>query len=180
MGVSREVLLAEARNVLEQPLNARGYFIEELPAGGEEDLLAGRWEFSFEKKPVAPDEVFLIISFSPGGFSEEHLFEVSVMLRRSTFRDPFRPTPGGKMMFAAELAAFFLDKLDDPRLRWHFVNAEQVREAYSDILDRLLRYGIRLMENPKVTWGHWMGKRPFTTDFWRSDDPDSPAYRGED
>lgn len=160
MGVSREVLIAEARSILEQPLNARGYFREELPADDEDDFFGGGWRFSFVKKPAPPDEVFHIIAFFHRGFSEDDLFEVSVMLYRCTFRDPLSPTPDGKMMFAVELSTFVKDRLNDLRQRWHFVNRGQVRETYSDIYDRLLRYGIRLLENPKITWEHWVGTRP--------------------
>lgn len=63
-------------------------------------------------------------------------------------------------MFAVELSTFVKDRLNDLRQRWHFVNRGQVRETYSDIYDRLLRYGIRLLENPKITWEHWVGTRP--------------------
>ncbi len=160
MGVSRKVLIDEARYILGETLSMRGYVLEDQPPGGAEDLLAGRWLFSFEKKPIAPEKAFHIIRFTPRGPSEEDILDLVVELYRITYRDPFRPPPDGEMMLRAPLATYFLEKKDDLLQRWHFVDVEQLRTEYADILDRLLRYSIPLLENPNCTWEHWIGQKP--------------------
>ena len=121
---------------------------------GKEALKVERWEFSFEK---IRDDTFYIIQFAPMGFSIEELFDMAVWLYRSTYRDVFAPPPGGRMTFRGSLAHYYLAKKDDFLGRWHFVKADDIRKEYTDILDRLLRYGIPLLEDSSVTWERWHG-----------------------
>jgi hypothetical protein len=63
-------------------------------------------------------------------------------------------------MFCGQLSDYFLEKKTDYLFGWHFINVEELQTNYLDILDRLERYGIPLLENPNCTWEYWMGMRP--------------------
>jgi hypothetical protein len=144
--------------VFDPPLNARGYFLNELTsADSEEHFVLINWDFTYEKRPVPPDDTWHIIWFQPGGVSRDDLFDLKIQLIRCTWQYPYMPPPGAKMLLDAQLATYFQEILQRSLQRWHFTDIEDLRTEYADILDRLLRYGIPLMENPAVTWEDWTG-----------------------
>jgi hypothetical protein len=161
MRISRETLIDEAQRVFNPPLNAMGYFLNELTfEETTEYFVLPQWEFTYEKRPAPPADTWHIIWFQPGGVSHDDLFDLKVELLRCTWQYPFMPPSGAKMLFDGELAAYFQEKLRRTLQRWHFVNVEELRAEYIDILDRLMRYGIPLMENPSFTWYDWTGMPP--------------------
>lgn len=162
MNIARSSIIEVAQTMMGQALNKMGYFLDELPAGGIGNLKEGFWDFSFQKKPAPPSEFYHTISIVPTGFSQEDLFDMDTVLYRSTYQLSSRPSSRGKTLFRGPLGMYFLDKIDS-RVRphpWHFLTIEELRSEFSDILDRLLRYGIPLLENPNCGWDEWIGKKP--------------------
>jgi hypothetical protein len=159
MDIARSVIIHEAQIALGPTLNEKGYFLDDIPPGGAGDIPESIWDFWFVKRPVPPDEVYHTISIVPTGASEDDLFNMNVHLHRSTYLLSAGPSPGKKRLFFGPLGMYFLDRIQRPH-PWHFVTIEELRAEYADILDRLLRYGIPLLENPNCGWDEWLGNKP--------------------
>ncbi len=156
IGVSRSVLLTEARNILETPLGELGYEFD--PSNRD-----GWGRFEFVKKPQQPTELFYIIEFRPSGFlPDDDFFDMAVNLHSRTKRNERGPKieGGPEQIWALPLnphlwGGAWTRSLYDTL--WHFISAEELRNAYEDILGKLKKYAIPFLEDPKSTFSSGMG-----------------------
>ena len=153
MGVSRKTLIKEAKRILEDPLSRMGYALEEQPYGALE-------EFWYVKRPDIASKMFHIVEFSPNGFSDKDLFDMSINLIRRNFHNPFSEPPDFPPRL--ELHVPFSPNLWQSGgakfYRWHFVSLSDARNAYKDILAKLSEWGIPFLEDPGTNnelWQDW-------------------------
>ena len=157
-GVSRSVLIEEAHKILQIPLRELGYEFD--PSNHD-----GWGHFRFEKKMQQPVTMFYVIEFQPRGFhSEDDLFDTAVNLYRSTSRERYKlgkPIKGGpEQIWSLRLnphlwGGTWTRSMEDEW--WHFLSAEEVEIAYKDILEKLKKYGIPFLEDPKSTFSSGLG-----------------------
>ena len=109
--------------------------------------------------------IFYVVEFQPSGFHpDDDLFDIAVNLYRSTRRERHKlgkRTEGGPgQIWALRLNSHIwrgapLESRDGTW--WHFLLVEEVRAAYEDILEKLKKYGIPFLEDPKSTFSIGMG-----------------------
>ena len=155
MGVSRSVLIEEARKILQIPFRELGYEFD--PSNPD-----GWGQFRFEKKLRRPVTMFYVVEFQPDGFhQDDDFFDMAVNLYRSTSRKRDRLGKriegGPEQIWSLRLNSHIwrgvpLESMDGTW--WHFLSVEEVRVAYEDILKK---YGIPFLEDPKSTFSSGMG-----------------------
>ncbi len=155
MGLDRAILIEEAGRVLQEPLAKLGFAFEPSPPA--------LWlEYWFEKRARAVSDMYTIIEFQPRGFGRDELFDLTVNLHRRVDRNQLGRglTAGPAQIWAVRLGSYFWDKQDRSSEQWwHFTSVEQLRQAYDDILGKLVKYGIPFLEDPGSSWYSVMRQR---------------------
>jgi hypothetical protein len=159
LNMERSVLIEVAEEVLQRPLITLGYLLEMKPPGVQ-------LEFWFEKKPIAPDEMYRIIECQPSGFDKEHLFSIAINLIRCPARNPqdFTKRRTKLAKYNVRLAPCLWEVQGNKGAMdqwWEFGDSlTELKDSYKDILDKLMNYGIPFLENPSSSWWKWAGQEP--------------------
>lgn len=159
--MNRSTLIEEAQRVFQQPLSDLGYLLESEPP-------VRQFEFWFEKRPSTRGDMYRIVEFQLSGFGREELFATAVNLARRPYRDfdderNYR-RPKSPAIFEVRLAPRLWETAIEEKAMdqwWHFDDSiDELRVAYADTLEKLLKYGIPFLENPNSTWWSWAGMEP--------------------
>ena len=152
MGIPQSVLIEQAKNILQEPLQQLGFTFQTTPP----EFSAK--EFWFEKQSQAVEGMFIIVEFQPSGFGPEEWFQMAINLYRRFTRDKFvtenKPKGMPDPIWAVRLSPSLWDNSGEGAMDywWHFVSVEDLQEAYQDALEKIIHYGIPFLENPNSTW----------------------------
>lgn len=152
MGLKRNQLIEAANRILTPELSKYGYQLHTEP--GMDDL---GWEFWYVNEPGNIDHLYRIISFTPSGFDDTDLFNVNVNLARwATLRGPSleKDLPTTEISNVC-LAPCLWQEGGAMDFQWHFTSKNELDEAYVDILDKLIKYGINFLNDPNSSWYTW-------------------------
>jgi len=149
MSVSRNILIEQIIDILREPVESLGYiFISSPPVTA--------LEFWFEKQPSDLDTLYRIIEFQPSGFSSKEIFKLAINLNRRSYRDYHNPPEkieNADQGFAVRLSPYiWSNESTVTDYWWHFSNIEELRKESFEMLEKLIDYGIPLLENPNIAW----------------------------
>lgn len=165
MAVSRNDLITRANILMTEFLKRKGYSFEPDPLEVKVYDIPMLWFIKEDNK----SKLVYIIELQPRGFGENNIFDLTINLHRREVRN--LDLDKSRNMIVRKIPLIWAQRIGplyphegNSDYWWHFVSIDELREAYKDMLNKIIEYGIPFVEDLDI---ESMKNRLFGPFSWR-------------